>query len=63
MLKLIISFILAVIMALFILQNTHIADVYFVTWHTRLSTSLLLLITFVIGIVLGFIVAKAKKKK
>ncbi|MBI5043577.1 MAG: DUF1049 domain-containing protein [Nitrospirae bacterium] len=63
MLKMVMFIILAVLAGLFIFQNTHIAEVYFLKWNTKLSTSLLLLITLIIGTVLGWLGSKAKKKK
>ncbi len=63
MLKLIIFIILALLTAVFILSNTHIAKVNFIRWEVEMPTFLLLIIILIIGIVLGFIAAKAKKKK
>lgn len=63
MLKLIIFIILALLAAVFILSNTHIAKVNFIRWEVEMPTFLLLIIILIIGIVLGFIAAKAKKKK
>ncbi|MEK6683008.1 MAG: lipopolysaccharide assembly protein LapA domain-containing protein [Nitrospirota bacterium] len=63
MLKLSIFIILALLTAVFILSNTHIAKVNFIRWEVEMPTFLLLIIILIIGIVLGFIAAKAKKKK
>ncbi|MEK6678392.1 MAG: lipopolysaccharide assembly protein LapA domain-containing protein [Nitrospirota bacterium] len=63
MLKLIIFIILALLAAVFILSNTHIAKVNFIRWEVEMPTFLLLIIIIIIGIVLGWLGSKAKKKK
>ncbi|MBI3354188.1 MAG: DUF1049 domain-containing protein [Nitrospirae bacterium] len=64
MAKLIIFIILAFLTALFIISNLNDVHVKFLGWDVvSLPIYLLLIITLIIGIVLGFIAAKAKKKK
>lgn len=63
MLKLIIFIILALLAAVFILSNTHVAKVNFIRWEVEMPTFLLLIIIIIIGIVLGWLGSKAKKKK
>ena len=55
MLKLIIFIILALLAAVFILSNTHIAKVNFIRWEVEMPTFLLLIIIIIIGIVLGWL--------
>lgn len=63
MLKLIIFIILALLAAVFILSNTHVAKANFIRWEVEMPTFLLLIIIIIIGIVLGWLGSKAKKKK
>ena len=63
MAKLIMFIILALLSAVFILSNTHISKVNFIRWEVEMPTFLLLVIILIMGIVLGWLRSKAKKKK
>jgi len=63
MAKLIMFIILALLSAVFILSNTHISKVNFIRWEVEMPTFLLLVIILIMGIVLGWLGSKAKKKK
>ncbi|OGW49573.1 MAG: hypothetical protein A2Z50_08030 [Nitrospirae bacterium RBG_19FT_COMBO_42_15] len=63
MAKLIMFIILALLSAVFILSNTHISKVNFIRWEVEMPTFLLLIVIIIIGIVLGWLGSKAKKKK
>ena len=63
MAKMVIFIILALLAAVFILSNTHVAKVNFIRWEVEMPTFLLLIIIIIIGIVLGWLGSKAKKKK
>ena len=62
MAKLIMFIILALLSAVFILSNTHISKVNFIRWEVEMPTFLLLIVIIIIGIVLGWLGSKAKKK-
>ncbi len=63
MAKLIMFIILAVLTVFFIVQNRKDVTVEFLFWEIVLRKYLLLIITLIVGIVLGWLGSKAKKKK
>ena len=63
MAKLIMFIILAVLTVFFIVQNRKDVTVEFLFWEIVLRKYLLLIITLIVGIVLGWLGKKKKKKK
>ncbi len=60
----------ALVLVIFSVQNAHEVDFYFFTWKGYLSLSVLLIVTFLIGLIAGAIfsfrrsaTSKSKKKK
>lgn len=51
------------LIAIVVVQNSEVVDVRFLFWEASLSRVVLLLITLVIGILIGFVGAKLPKKK
>lgn len=61
--KLWFAIVLALLAVVVILQNTDVVTVNFLFWHASLSRVLLLLVTLLVGFVLGFLVAKLPRRK
>lgn len=62
MTKNIIFFILVVLVVIFVLQNTQVVEFNFLAWTISMSKALLLLITFVLGIVVGWLARRVRPK-
>jgi uncharacterized integral membrane protein len=60
--KTIVFVILAVLILLFVIQNTQVVETRFLLWTISMSRSLLLLGTFIIGVIAGWLVRKPKHK-
>jgi putative membrane protein len=60
--KTIVFVILAVLILLFVIQNTQVVETRFLVWTISMSRSLLLLGTFIIGVIAGWLVRKPKHK-
>jgi putative membrane protein len=60
--KTVIFVILAVLILLFVLQNTQVVETRFLVWTISMSRSLLLLGTFIIGVIAGWLVRRPKRK-
>jgi uncharacterized integral membrane protein len=60
--KTIVFVILAVLILLFVIQNTQVMETRFLVWTISMSRSLLLLGTFIIGVIAGWLVRKPKHK-
>jgi putative membrane protein len=60
--KTIIFVILAVLILLFVVQNTQVVETRFLVWTISMSRSLLLLGTFVIGVIAGWLVRRPKHR-
>ena len=58
MAKGIVFVILVIIVVLFVLQNTQVVDVQLLIWKVTMSRALMLLATFVLGIVAGWLVGR-----
>lgn len=60
--KTIVSVILVAIVVIFVLQNTQIVDVRLLVWKVSMSRSLMLLVTFLIGIIAGWLLRRPKHR-
>jgi putative membrane protein len=63
MAKGIVFVILVVIMVLFVLQNTQVVDVQLLVWKVTMSRALMLLGTFVLGMVAGWLVGRFRGRR
>ena len=63
MAKGIVFVILVIIMILFVLQNTQVVDVQLLVWKVTMSRALMLLGTFVLGMVAGWLVGRFRGKR
>jgi len=57
--------ILVALILIFVMQNTQVVEVRFLTWTVTMSRALMLLVTFLIGVVSAFLlkIPIPKKKK
>jgi uncharacterized integral membrane protein len=62
MTKNIVFFILLALVVIFVLQNTQVVEFNFLAWTISMSKALLLLITFVLGIVVGWLARRVRPK-
>ncbi len=62
MVKSVIFVILAVLILLFVIQNTQVVETRFLVWTISMSRSLLLLGTFIIGVIAGWLVRRPKHR-
>ncbi len=60
--KTVIFVILAVLILLFVIQNTQVVETRFLAWTISMSRSLLLLGTFIIGVIAGWLVRRPRHK-
>jgi uncharacterized integral membrane protein len=60
--KTIVFVILAVLILLFVIQNTQVVETRFLVWTISMSRSLLLLGTFIIGVIAGWLVRRPRHK-
>jgi uncharacterized integral membrane protein len=60
--KTVIFVILAVLILLFVIQNTQVVETRFLVWTISMSRSLLLLGTFIIGVIAGWSVKRPRHK-
>jgi uncharacterized integral membrane protein len=60
--KTIVFAILAVLILLFVIQNTQVVETKFLVWTISMSRSLLLLGTFIIGVIAGWLVRRPKHR-
>lgn len=51
-----------VLFVVFMLQNTDIVTVNFLFWHFQLSRSILLLVVLLIGVLIGYVLRRLKKR-
>lgn len=61
--KTVIFVILAALILLFVIQNTQVVETRFLVWTISMSRSLLLLGTFIIGVVAGWFLRRPKHKR
>ena len=62
MTKTIVFLILVVLVLIFVIQNTQVVEFQFLAWKVSMSRALLLLGTFCIGIVAGWLTRHLKPK-
>jgi len=60
--KTIVFVILAVFILLFVIQNTQVVETRFLVWTISMSRSLLLLGTFIIGVIAGWLVRRPRHR-
>jgi putative membrane protein len=60
--KRIVLIIIAILFAVFILQNTQVVEVRFLFWGTEASRAIVLLVTFFLGLVAGWLSGWKQKK-
>jgi uncharacterized integral membrane protein len=53
---------LAVLILLFVIQNTQVVETRFLIWTISMSRSLLLLGTFIIGVIAGWLLRRPKHR-
>jgi uncharacterized integral membrane protein len=53
---------LAVLILLFVIQNTQVVETRFLVWTISMSRSLLLLGTFIIGVIAGWLLRRPKHR-
>ena len=58
----IVTAILVILVLVFVIQNTQVVQVEFMLWKVSMSRALLLLVTFVIGVVTGWVSRRAKAR-
>jgi len=61
--KTVIFVILAALILLFVIQNTQVVETRFLVWTISMSRSLLLLGTFIVGVVAGWLLRRPKHKR
>jgi uncharacterized integral membrane protein len=54
--------ILAALILLFVIQNTQVVETRFLVWTISMSRSLLLLGTFIIGVIAGWLLRRPKHR-
>ena len=55
--------ILVALVVVFVLQNTDVVEVKFLVWTKSMSRALILLLTFLLGLVAGWLGTRFKKKQ
>ena len=63
MIKTIVFLVLVVLVLMFVIQNTQVVAFQFLAWKVSMSRALLLLGTFCIGIVVGWLSRRIKPKE
>ena len=61
--KIVIIILLAVLLIIFVLQNTEMVIVKFWFWDASIPRALLLFVTFAVGLIIGLMVPSAQKSK
>jgi uncharacterized integral membrane protein len=61
--KIVIIVLLAVLLIIFVLQNTETVIVKFWFWDASIAQALLLFVTFAVGLIIGLMVPSAQKRK
>jgi len=62
MTKNIVFLILVALVLIFVIQNTQVVEFHFLAWKVSMSRALLLLGTFVMGIVVGWLARRVRPK-
>jgi uncharacterized integral membrane protein len=60
--KTIVFAILAALILLFVIQNTQVVETRFLVWTISMSRSLLLLGTFIIGVIAGWLLRRPRHR-
>lgn len=55
--------VLVALVIVFVLQNTDVVEVKFLVWTKSMSRALILLLTFLIGLVAGWLGTRFRKKR
>jgi len=55
--------VVGLLFAIFVAQNAQVVEVHFLFWRTAASRALVLLGTFVLGLVLGWLSGRLRKKE
>ena len=63
MAKTIIFSILIALIIVFVIQNTQVVEYRFLAWKVSMSRALLLLGTFVIGVLVGWLLRRLKQRR
>lgn len=63
MAKTLIFCILIAFILVFVIQNTQVVDFQFLIWKVSMSRALLLLLSFVIGVIVGWLLKRPKYKR
>ena len=63
MVKHIITLILIALVVVFVIQNIQTVEVRFLVWTVSMSRALMILLTLLIGIVVGWLVGRPKNKQ
>ena len=61
--KIVIIIVLAVLLIIFVLQNTDMVVVKFWFWDASIPRALLLFVTFAVGLIIGLMVPTSSKRK
>jgi uncharacterized integral membrane protein len=59
----IIIFIMVLLVLIFVFQNTDIVRVSFLAWEISMSRALMILLTFLIGLITGWLSGRTKRVK
>jgi uncharacterized integral membrane protein len=62
MTKTIVFFILIALVIIFVIQNTQVVEFQFLAWKVSMSRALLLLSSFIIGVVVGWLSIRLRPK-
>lgn len=62
-LKIVVIIFLAVLLIIFVLQNTEVVPVKFWFWAISIPRALLLFVTFAVGLIIGLMVPTTRKSK
>lgn len=61
--KIVVIILLAVLLIIFVLQNTEVVPVKFWFWGISIPRALLLFVTFAVGLIIGLMVPTSRKSK
>ncbi|TFH25500.1 MAG: LapA family protein [Bacteroidia bacterium] len=61
--KIVIIVVLAVLLIIFVLQNTEMVVVKFWFWDASIPEALLLFVTFAVGLIIGLMVPTSQKRR
>jgi uncharacterized integral membrane protein len=61
--KIVIIIVLAVLLIIFVLQNTEVVTIKFWFWDMSIPRALLLFVTFAMGLIIGLMVPSTRRSK